>query len=263
MAGRLRRRGAQQHADPPLRFAAERHAMGVGKVGHQGSQVLLDAQRLGFGQPGRGHQVPGQFGLQQLDRRMLQLGLLRLRAIVAGHQRVDARQGCAGRGAARDELLAPVHGDEGLRRRHRVAAAHRQQDRAAARGHVHQRALAPAAARQFLWMNLDAGLGRLAEEATERAGAAHAVPLVAQAARGQRKRVARLARLGRRAKRRGGETRTAVGCGETAVLVQARAADRRACEKRPLLRRGLEPGVGQAGDVEVAPARALAVLVPQ
>jgi hypothetical protein len=57
----------------------------------------------------------------------------------------------------------------------------------------------PSASRRrvhVLRVHLQAGLGHMAEQAAQRAGAAHAVPLVAQAAGGQAEGVARIARLG-------------------------------------------------------------------
>ena len=116
---------------------------------------------------------------------------------------------------------------------------------------------------QVLRVHLQRGLGRVAEQPPQRAGAAHAVPLVAQASRGQAERVAHAGRLGQGLPGCGDEARTPVGCGKDAVRIQARAARAGAARVGPLLRPvGLQRGPGQAGDVQVAPARGLAVFVP-
>jgi hypothetical protein len=87
--------------------------------------------------------------------------------------------------------------------------------------------------------------------------------VVAQAAGGERERVARIARLGRRLPGQGGETGFAVGGGEDAVFVKPCFARRFAFAQRPLLRAlCVEPGPGEASDVEVAAAGGLAVFEP-
>ena len=103
----------------------------------------------------------------------------------------------------------------------------------------------------------------MAKQAAQRAGAAHAVPLVTQAAGGQRERVTRFTRLGHGLVDHVVKAGAAVGCGENAVFVQARFAHFRTFRQRPLLRAlGLQQGPAQAGDVEVAAAGAFAVFVP-
>jgi hypothetical protein len=80
---------------------------------------------------------------------------------------------------------APVHGHEGLAHAPPRAGLHGHHDGAAPAGHVHQVAFGQQAARHVLRVHLHAGLGHMAEQAAQRAGAAHAVPLVAQAPGGQ------------------------------------------------------------------------------
>ena len=143
-----------------------------------------------------------------------------------------------------------------------LVGPHRQHDLAAARAHAQQVTGAPVVALEFLRVHFNRRLAVVTEQAAERAAAAHAVPLVAQPAGGQREREARVARLGDRAVSRRDKAGAAVGRGEAAVFVKARAAGRCALGARPLLGRGFERGVGQAGDVNVAATRALAVFVP-
>ena len=87
------------------------------------------------------------------------------------------------------------------------------------------------------------------------------MPLVAQAAGVQRHRVACVAQLGRGPPGRRHEPRLAVCGREPAVAVQARLAGAGAGGEWPLLRL-LEQGVAQAGDVQVTPSGAVAMLVP-
>ena len=128
-------------------------------------------------------------------------------------------------GVAAQHLVAPVHRDEGLCRRHGVAGLHRQHHGtrgATARAPGRRRARRRRASSCGCMSS--AGSARMGEQARQRAGAAHAMPLVAQAAGGQRDREARVALLGRRPPGRGDEARAAVGRGEHAVGVQARGA---------------------------------------
>ena len=123
---------------------------------------------------------------------------------------------------AAQRLGAPVHCDATCAAPSPRSAA-RQHDRAAARSHA-----APGRPRrgcsraQVLRVQLDRRLGRVAEQPPQRAGAAHAVPLVAQAAggerdgwrasaAGQRRRPRRRSARGRRRSRK-------------AVLIEAHAA---------------------------------------
>ena len=146
----------------------------------------------------------------------------------------------------------------------RVAAPRRQHQLAAPRRHAHQVAVGQVQARHVLRAQVDRRLGHVAEQPAQRAGAAHAVPLVAQAAGGRARtdsarRAARPAACASASKKRARPSARR----EAAVGVEPRPAARRACRKRPLLRAvALDQRVAQAGDVEVAAARGLAMLVP-
>ena len=119
------------------------------------------------------------------------------------------------------------------------------------------------AAIHVLRVHLHRWLGHMSEQAAQRTGSGHAVPLVAQAPGGERKRKARLARLGHRLVGIGDKARAAIGRGEHAVFVQALAPGGITLAQRPLLRTlHLQHGPAQAGDVQVAAAGGLAVLVP-
>ncbi len=103
----------------------------------------------------------------------------------------------------------------------------------------------------------------MAEEAAQGAGAAHAVPLVAQAAGGEAERVAGAARLGDGLPGSGGEARAAVRRGEDSIFIEACAALCGPFRKRPVLwPLAVDQRPRQARDVQVAPARRLPVLVP-
>ena len=101
-------------------------------------------------------------------------------------------------------------------------------------------------------MQLNGWLGHMTEQAAQRAGAAHSVPLVTQAARDQAERVTRFARLCYRFVRRVGKPGLAVSSGEQAIFVKPDFANRFTFFKRPLLRCLLQHQVAHAGDVEVA-----------
>ena len=146
---------------------------------------------------------------------MLQLRLLGCGAVRGGGERVDAGQALAGAGEAAQEFGAPVHRDEGLAQPGFAAGLHRQHDGAAPGGDVHQVAFLQQPARHVLRMQLHRRLGHVAEQAAQRAGAAHAVPLVAQAPGGEREGIARIARLGQRLVLHVGEAGLAVGVGNT------------------------------------------------
>ena len=130
-------------------------------------------------QPRNGQQRPGQLGLEDLDRGVLELGLFRGGAIGRGGERVDAGQRLAGAAAPAQVFGAPVHGNEGLRQADAGRPLQRQHDGAALAGHMNEVAVLQEAPRHVLRMHLDGGLRHVAEQAAERAGAAHAVPLVA------------------------------------------------------------------------------------
>ena len=122
---------------------------------------------------------------------------------------------------------------------------------------MHQLAFLQQPARHVLRMQLRR-LGHVAEQAAQRAGAAHAVPLVAQAPGGEREGIARIARLGHGLEH-GGEAGLAVGGGEHAVFVEAGAA---AWRGKGHCCGVLQQRVVEAGDVEVAAAGGFAVFQP-
>ena len=93
----------------------------------------------------------------------------------------------------------------------------------------------------------------MAEQARGGAGAAHAVPLVAQAAGVEGERIARLALFLRRAVRVGMELRAPAGGGEAAVGIEPRGALARTWRERPLLGTlVIEQRVAQPREVEIA-----------
>ena len=82
---------------------------------------------------------------------------------------------------------------------------------------------------------MQGGLAGVAKQAAQRAGAAHAVPLVAQAAGGERERVARFARFCHGFVGGVDEIGLACGGGEVVVFVKAGFALGVAFFKGPLL----------------------------
>src|SRR6186997_623304 len=111
-------------------------------------------------------------------------------------------------------------------------------------------------------MHREPRLFDMVEEPCNGARAAHRVPLVAQATGVEREWIARIDFFGGGLIRGGDETRAAVRGRKHAIRVKALAAFRSTFGHRPLLRAGgLEDRVRQARDVEVAPARARAMLV--
>src|SRR5690606_39224332 len=135
-------------------------------------------------------------------------------------------------------------------------------DLAALVGDLDQVAVLEAAPRHVADIELDHRFALVRIQARHAAGAAHAVPLVAQAAGGQAQGKARVDDVhgaevfGRQ------ETRLAVRRGEHAVRVETLLARGFAFTQRPLLRPPVfQHGVVDAADVEVAAARACAVFV--
>ena len=127
---------------------------------------------------------------------------------------------------------------------------------------MHQIAFFEQLARHVLRVHLHRRLGDVAEQAAQRAGAAHAVPLVAQPPGGQRERKARFTRLGYGLIDGVDKLRPAIGGGENAVFVEADFAGGFALGQRPLLGRGVQHGVAHAGDVQIAATGGFAVFVP-
>ncbi len=258
---RLVRGGAQLQAHAGI-GAAKQRAAGKGEGGHQALQRLARQVYLGQRQPGLGPHAPGQFGLEHLDGRMLELGLQRLRAARRCGQCVHARQALAGAAGAAQHFVAPVHGHEHLAAAQAFARLHGRQHGAPAAGEVGQVAGRQAQAVHVFAGQLRHGLAGVGPQAFHRAAAAQAVPLVAQAAGDQRKGVACVGGLGHGARLGQHKAGAAVGGGKAAVGVQACAALGLALGAGPLLRGGFQLCPAQAGDVQVAPARAFAVLVP-
>ena len=260
---RFWRRRAQQQ---PGAFTTERHTQRKRQRAAQAldqlAQLLFQGQHLALGQPGQRQQSPRQLHLGDLDRGVLQLRLLRLRAIGGRGQCVDARCPLAFGVGAPDVLVTPVHRDEALHRRHLRAGTRRQDDLAAARTQLHQVAGRQPQAQHVMRVHVHTRFRLVAEQAPQRAGAAHAVPLVAQTAGVQRVGIAGVARLGHGLIGGVGEAGFAVGRGVVAIFIEPRPPGAGAFGKRPLRGRLLEPGVVQPGDVQVAAARRFAVLVP-
>ena len=210
-------------------------------------------------QPGGGHQLPGQLAaLTSCTAACFSSGCLRLRAegrVVSALTPPRCR--------AAQHFVAPVHGDEGLRRRHRVAG--RTGSTSAPRRELHaapgRRRLSRSRARSCGCSSM-LGLGGwpnsrpsvpvrlmpchwsrsrpVVSDSGKRASRSSASGLP-----GRRRRSARGRRRWRSGRRRTGAR---VPC----VAPSGRATAAACCQR----------GVAQAGDVEVAAARALAVLVP-
>ena len=105
-----------------------------------------------------------------------------------GGQSIHAQARLALGIAPAQHLWAPVHRDEGLQRGHLMARLHGQHQAAALAAHLGQVAIFQPQTLQVLWVHLHAGFGAVGKQSACRAGARHAVPLIAQAARGQGER---------------------------------------------------------------------------
>ncbi len=257
------RRCAVRGGRAGLHGAGEGYAQGERERVHQRSHGVACGQGLIRRQPGAGHQAPGEFGLEHLDGRVLEFGLFRGGAEGGCGERIDPRQTQAGRGTPAQVFTAPVHGQENLLWRHFVAGLHGHHDAAAHAGDVGQVTVLQALAGHVLRVHLHGGFGRMAEQAGQGAGATHAVPLVAQAAGGQAEGIACAARLGHAPVLQRHEACASIRGGEDTVFVQPGLAGVGRFRAGPLLRAlRVDQCVAQACDVEVAPARALAVLVP-
>ena len=265
---------AKQHA---AALAAKRHTGGKCKLGHQGAQGF--AHRVGFviGHPAQGQQGPGQVCFVYPHRRVFELGLFGGRAVCRGGERVHASQRQTVRSHAAEEFAAPVHGHEELAQPHFVAGLHRHHKGAAFAGHADQVTLGKTPAGHVLRVHVHGRLGHVTKQAAQCAGAAHAVPLVTQAAGGERERKLRFARFRHRPVRHSSKPGLAIGGGKHAIGVQPHFAPFEGhgvlvglpgdggavIGQRPLLRAvGVDHGVTQSGDVQVAPPGAFTVLVP-
>ena len=176
--------------------------------------------------------APGQLGPAHLHRGMLEFGLLRDRVEQRQGERVDAQPA--------HEARAPVHRQEALSGAHAGAGLDRDHHFAAPAFHAHQVARLQPPQFEITWVHRQQRLVGMGEQPRHAAAAAHRVPLITQTAGIEVQRIARVDRLGHRFVRRGVETRAAVRGRVDPVGVQAGAARRRACGKRPLLRAGIE-----------------------
>src|SRR4051812_40935079 len=120
--------------------------------------------------------------------------------------------------------------------RHILIGARAQKDMAAARLELRQLAVGDMHPSKILWIDRYARLGLMSEEAGNRSGAAHGMPLVAQPACSEAQRVALVHLLRNRPIRRRDKARAAGWRGKDAVLVQALSGMRRVFRKWPLLR---------------------------
>ena len=193
---------------------------------------------------------------------MLQFRLFGAGAVGRGGDGVDARQRLTDAGQSAQIFSAPVHRDKGLAHADLGRCLQRHDDGAAPGCDVHQVSFIEQPARHVLRVHLYRRLGDVAEQAAERAGATHAVPLVAQPAGCQRERVARLAWFSDRRVDGVDKARAAVFGGEDSVFIKPYFSRRFAFPQWPLLRRGVEHRVAHAGDVEVAATGRFAVFVP-
>ena len=178
---------------------------------------------------------------------MLELGL--------PGQRVDGGQGQCVAAQSLEKALAPVHGQPGLARSQGIVCLHRQDQAAAAAAQCDQVAVLKLAALQILGVQAECRGFDMAEQAGGRAGAAHAVPLVAQAPAIEDQRVVGGAGLLGRQVGIGMEAGAAGVVREASIRVEARGALISAGRKWPLLRaQFVQACVAQPGQVEVAPS---------
>jgi hypothetical protein len=129
-----------------------------------------------------------------------------------------------------------VHRKERLPRLQIGARLDRDHDRAAARGDAGEVTLGEAAPEHVERVHLQPRLAGVGEELGDVAGAAHAVPLVAQPAGVQAQRIAGIGRLRDRDVAHRGEAGATVGGRVDPVGVQTRDALARAFGEGPLLR---------------------------
>ena len=239
--------GAQHHGGF---VAAGQPQGGVGEARQPRHQAL---GQLGGGLAGalppQQQQRVGQVGAAHGDRAVLELGLLRVGVEGGAGQRVDAGRV--------QRVAPPVHCHEGLAAADLVGGVGAQHDLAAAAADLHQLAVGNAEPGQLARVQVDARLADVGVEARQLAGAAHAVPLVAQPAGGEVQRIVRVGRFGGGGAHRHHETGAPVVGGEAAVGIQPgprrRVAGGAAGGEGPLLRPGLlQQGVAEAADVHVA-----------
>ena len=177
---------------------------------------------------------------------------------------VDAGQGQDVAAQPLEEAIAPVHRQERLAGAQAVVLLHRQDQAAAPALHLYQLAVQQTPATHVLGVHAEQRLFDMAEQPRRGAGAAHAVPLVAQPTGVERQRIACLALFLRRLVVLGNEARAAIGSGEHTVAIQPRGAQFAAWRKRPLLRtEGVDQCVAQAAVVQIAGGGERLVLLEQ
>ncbi|MCY1542962.1 hypothetical protein D9M68_787430 [compost metagenome] len=146
-----------------------------------------------------------------------------------------------------------MHGQIGLAGAHAVVGLDRNDQAAAAAAHLYQIAGLQALAAQFVRVQAEYGLGSMAEQTGGGAGAAHAVPLVAQAAGVEGQGKAGVALFPGRPIGVGLELRAAVSGRKMTVAVKAWSSVARANRKRPLLGTlVVQNRVAEPREVEVA-----------
>ena len=177
-----------------------------------------------------------------------------MRIISAGGEGVDAD--------AAHVLAAPVHRDESLADAHFFRLDHPQHHFAAPAFHPHDVARGQIADTHIGGVERDQRLFHMAVETANGAGAAHAMPLVAQAAGGQVQRVASIDTLGNRFVFGIGKFGFAAAGRKHAVFIQAHFAAAGAFRERPLLRAlAIQQRIAEAGDVQIAACSGGLVLV--
>ena len=184
---------------------------------------------------------------------MLEFGLPGNRIDGVERQRINAHPG--------HEAAAPVHRNKNLATAQFLAGLHLDDEAAATAFHPHQIAVAHLAALHVLAVHRQQRLFDVGVEPRHQPGPAHAMPLVAQPAGIQMQGIACVDRLGHRPIRRVVKMRPALVGRKHAVFIQARLACGGALRQRPLLRAGVEHGIAQAGDIEIAATGGFAVFV--
>jgi len=139
-----------------------------------------------------------------------------------------------------------------MARAHAGVAVNRQHQAAATTLEGYQLAVLQAPAAQLVRVQADHRLFGVGKQARGGAGAAHAVPLVAQASGVEAQGEARVAFFLGRAIGVGDELRAAAGGWELAIAIQPRGAAAGAAGQGPLLRAlGIQQGIADAAEVEV------------
>ena len=234
-------------------LTASEAEVGVGEGLEQRAQCLETLLYVAFDQ---GEQLPGQIDLFHLDAGVLELGLL--------GQRVEGRQGQHIGAQALEKAVAPVHGQIGLTGANRLVGLYLHNQATAAAAHLDQVAGLQAQAPQFVRVQAERCLFDMAEQAGGGAGAAHAVPLIAQAAGIEGQGKAGVAFFLGCPIGVGMKPRAAVLGGKAAVAIQAFGALGSAGRERPLLGTlVIQNRVAEPRQVEVALGGQVFVLFEQ